>query len=74
MPKPHAADFMADKTPLQLYRERVAKLDRAKERAREWLVSMQKFCDHDRTVFNPDPAGDTSESYHECLDCGKHIY
>jgi len=33
----------------------------------------QDGCKHGRTRYHADPAGDSSESFSECLDCGKRI-
>ena len=42
-----------------------------KKRLKGLIQKWQAACPHAKSRYHADPAGDSSESYKECLDCGK---
>ena len=51
--------------------ERHERHETEKKRLKGLIQKWQAACPHAKSRYHADPAGDSSESYEECSDCGK---
>ena len=64
-------------TPYSKFQKRIVKIEDQANRKRDLAIKelkkAQNVCLHFHVTHHPDPAGDTSESYHTCNYCGKEF-